>query len=120
MTILSNQKGISLKKDPKKGTESKSLLNFKQKVASVFETLNVPLSVYAATEYDEYRKPRLGMWKDLLDDYDLDVQDAIDLDESIFVGDAAGRSGDHSCSDRYVLLLLLGMTRRYARLKNFN
>ena len=101
MTIVSNQKAISLKRD-KKGAEMKSLVNFKAKVVSVLEALNIPISVYAATEYDEYRKPRLGMWKELLDDYDLDIPDAVDLEGSIFVGDAAGRPGDHSAGDRSV------------------
>jgi bifunctional polynucleotide phosphatase/kinase len=60
--------------------------------------LNIPLSVYAATEHDEYRKPRAGMWREFLDDYDFDVT-GIDSSQSIFVGDAAGRPGDHSAAD---------------------
>ncbi|KAL1959216.1 hypothetical protein VTO42DRAFT_2721 [Malbranchea cinnamomea] len=100
VVVISNQKAISLNKDPKKATDSKSLLNFKQKVSSVFESLDIPISVYAATQYDEYRKPRLGMWKEMIDDYDLDLPGAVDLTESIFVGDAAGRPGDHSACDR--------------------
>lgn len=65
--------------------------------------LDVPLSVYAATESDEYRKPRLGMWREFLDDYDLDVS-GVDLNSSFFVGDAAGRPGDHSQVDRLVFV----------------
>lgn len=61
--------------------------------------LDIPMSIYAATEDDEYRKPRLGMWREFLDDYDLDV-DGVDLPGSVFVGDAAGRTRDHSNSDR--------------------
>jgi bifunctional polynucleotide phosphatase/kinase len=106
---VSNQAIITLKKDPKLGADSKSFAAFKTKVANVFESLNVPISIYAATEYDEYRKPRLGMWKELVDDYDLDVEDALDLEGSIFVGDAAGRPGDHSACDRYVHSHILGL-----------
>ncbi|KAL1998240.1 hypothetical protein VTN02DRAFT_6553 [Thermoascus thermophilus] len=62
--------------------------------------LDVPMSIYAATQYDEYRKPRVGMWREVLDDYDLDDGEGVDLQGSFFVGDAAGRPGDHSCSDR--------------------
>jgi len=68
--------------------------------------LDIPLSLYAATQHDEYRKPRVGMWREFLDDYDLDVDVdkainiGVDLEESFFVGDAAGRKGDHSCVDR--------------------
>lgn len=68
--------------------------------------LDIPLSIYAATLADEYRKPRTGMWKELVDDFDLDLDDRLDLKGSFFVGDAAGRPGDHSCSDRYITLAL--------------
>ena len=61
--------------------------------------LEIPISVYAATTDSEYRKPRLGMWREFIDDYDLDVS-GVDLAKSFFVGDAAGRLGDHSAVDR--------------------
>lgn len=69
--------------------------------------LDLPISIYAATAKDEFRKPRTGMWRQLLNDHGLAEQPgAIDLDKSMFVGDAAGRSGsatkDFSCSDRSV------------------
>ncbi|KAI9815120.1 MAG: hypothetical protein M1827_002963 [Pycnora praestabilis] len=105
--ILSNQGGISLKSDPKSvKSDQKRLADFKSKVGSVLSQLDLPISVYAATARDTYRKPRTGMWKEMLDDYDLDVGEAIDLNASLFVGDAGGRAGvngsgkDHSCSDR--------------------
>lgn len=66
------------------------------------------MKVYAATEKDIYRKPRPGIWKELLDDFGLDASD-IDFEASVFVGDAAGRVAegklqkDFSCSDRYDL-----------------
>lgn len=100
VVVVSNQKKISLKKDLKGGlSDSKSLATFKEKSAAVMTQLEVPLSVYAATENDEYRKPRMGMWREFLDDYDLDVA-GVDQSESVFVGDAAGRPGDHSSTDR--------------------
>lgn len=103
VVVVSNQKKISLQNDLKGGrSESKSLSNFKEKALAVMRQLDIPLSIYAATQYDEYRKPRTGMWKEFLDDYDLDVENRVDLQESFFVGDAAGRPGDHSCVDRYV------------------
>lgn len=46
------------------------------------------------------------MWKELLEDYDIHAPGDLDLDNSIFVGDAAGRIAgdgkpkDFSCSDR--------------------
>lgn len=102
IVVISNQKQISIQKNLKKGAgESKSLSNFKERVAAVLNNLDVPMSVYAATENDEFRKPRMGMWREFLDDYDLDVS-GVDLGSSFFVGDAAGRPGDHSLVDRLV------------------
>lgn len=97
---MTNQKKISIQKELKAGrSDSKSLANFKEKVSAIMRQLDIPMSVYAATEDDENRKPRLGMWKEFLDDYDLDA-DGVDLPNSLFVGDAAGRPKDHSSSDR--------------------
>lgn len=68
--------------------------------------LDFPLVLLAATGRDKYRKPRTGMWDELLEDLDLDVKDGPDLMASFFVGDAGGRpatsrfKADHSCSDR--------------------
>jgi len=105
--IISNQGGISIKPDSKgpKNTGSK-LVAFKTKVSAVLNQLNIPVSVYAATEKDLYRKPRTGMWSELLEDYDIHLPGELDLENSIFVGDAGGRIAeggkpkDFSCSDR--------------------
>jgi bifunctional polynucleotide phosphatase/kinase len=72
----------------------------------VFNQLDIPISIYAATEKDTYRKPRTGMWSELLEDYDIHSPGDVDLENSIFVGDAGGRNAgngkpkDFSCSDR--------------------
>ncbi|KAI3543823.1 polynucleotide kinase 3 phosphatase [Colletotrichum abscissum] len=107
IVVLSNQAGIVLHADPKartpKSTKDRASA-FKQKVNAVLTQLNIPTTIYAATEKDIYRKPRPGMWKELCADYDL--TEDVDLEESIFVGDAGGRiaaskfSKDFSCSDR--------------------
>lgn len=110
LTVVSNQGGISLKPDPKTiKSDQKRLTDFKGKVSAVLSQLDFPITVYAATGRDEYRKPRVGMWRELLEDHDLDEADRIDLDNSFFVGDAGGREAvagmsvkDHSCVDRYV------------------
>jgi len=108
VVILSNQGGISLKSDPKSvKSDQKRLADFKDKVTSVFNQLRLPISVYAASARDQYRKPRTGMWSEMLKDYDVEVAGGLNLEGSLFVGDAGGRSGveeagnDHSCSDRY-------------------
>lgn len=104
---MSNQAGISLKPDPKTiKSDQKRLADFKAKVSAVLTQLDLPISVYAATSHDRYRKPRVGMWEELLEDYDLESAEAVDLDNSFFVGDAAGRLAiggrpkDFSCGDR--------------------
>ena len=66
------------------------------------------MSIYAATGKDIYRKPRTGMWKQMLKDYNIYEPGDVDLENSMFVGDAGGRIArggkpkDFSCSDRQV------------------
>jgi bifunctional polynucleotide phosphatase/kinase len=99
VVVFSNQKKIAIQKEIKAGSgESRSLTMFKEKLTDMMTSLRIPISVYAATTDAEYRKPRLGMWKEFQDDFDLDVT-GIDMNESFFVGDAAGRPGDHSAAD---------------------
>ncbi|TWU78434.1 hypothetical protein ED733_008847 [Metarhizium rileyi] len=116
--ILSNQGGITLHFSPSyKGPKSsiqKRQNEFKQKCSAILNNLDIPTTVYAATEKDMYRKPNIGMWKEACEDYDI-LEDDVDLENSFFVGDAGGRvaslgrSGDDgvvavakdfSCSDR--------------------
>ncbi|KAF5663742.1 bifunctional polynucleotide phosphatase kinase [Fusarium heterosporum] len=117
VVILSNQAGLTLHFDAKykgpKGNAQKRVSEFKQKCSAVLNSLNLPTCVYAATEHDIYRKPRTGMWTEVCDDYDVSKTD-VDLENSIFVGDAGGRTAtfskgpdgspatakDFSCSDR--------------------
>lgn len=88
--------------------DQRRLVDFKRKVNAVLNRLDLPISIYAATARDQYRKPRVGMWREMLGDHGLTAVDSLDLDNSIFVGDAGGRSGgssgkvpkDHACSDR--------------------
>lgn len=118
VAVVSNQGGISLKSDPKSvKSDQKRLADFKGKVGAVLNQLEFPISVYAATARDQYRKPRAGMWKELLGENDLESADAVDLENSFFVGDAGGREAvagvalkDHSCVDRCVVVLRLRIT----------
>lgn len=101
VVIVSNQATISLKEK-----DTTSLRNFKLCLGSILPQLDIPISVYAATGQDKYRKPRIGMWHEMLEDHDLDAPGAVDHENSIFVGDASGRAKrdtrpkDHSSSDR--------------------
>jgi bifunctional polynucleotide phosphatase/kinase len=105
--ILSNQSTISLK-DNKKTLQKDmaSLTNFKAQLSSILAQLDLPISVYAATGQDKYRKPRIGMWEEVLEDFSLQTEGAVDMAESFYIGDAAGREKtdnrrkDHASSDR--------------------
>ncbi|KAL8727639.1 MAG: hypothetical protein Q9181_005634 [Wetmoreana brouardii] len=93
ITILSNQGSIGLKSDPKSvKSDQKSLSNFKSKANSVFNQLDIPIVLLAASARDQYRKPRTGMWTELLEELDLEGEDGLDLAASFFVGDAGGRA----------------------------
>lgn len=109
VVILSNQAGLTLHFDPNfkgpKASKQKRTSEFKKKCNAVLSTLDLPTAVYAATEHDIYRKPRTGMWKEVCEDFDI-AEDNVDLENSIFIGDAGGRTAlakvtkDFSCSDR--------------------
>jgi len=117
VVVFTNQGGLTLHPDPKlkvPKTVKERVSAFKTKCNAILTKLDIPTTVYAATGKDIYRKPRTGMWTEMKDDYDLDDEE-IDLEHSIFVGDAGGRvaqlrggkSGsdkttakDFSCSDR--------------------
>jgi len=104
VVIMSNQGGVTLKEDPRsvKG-DRKRLADFKSKANAVLSALNLPITLFAATEKDIYRKPRTGMWAELVKLCDSHI---LDLSGSIFVGDAGGRAKtakspkDFACSDR--------------------
>lgn len=87
-------------------SDQKSLANFKSKANAVFNQHDIPIVLLAATARDKYRKPRVGMWTELLEEFDLDSREGPDIGGSFFVGDAGGRAArsgakaDHSCSDR--------------------
>jgi len=112
VVVFTNQGGLTLHPDPKsKAPKSHKdrVPAFKQKCSVVLSQLDIPITLYAATAKDIYRKPRAGMWKEMKDDYGLADTD-IDHENSIFVGDAGGRAAemkagtaipkDFSCSDR--------------------
>lgn len=119
IVILSNQAGRTLHPDPKskgpKNLGKDRVTKFKQKCGAILTQLNLPTTIYAATGRDIFRKPRTGMWSELCKDYGI-PEDEVDLENSIFVGDAGGRTAqlkkgsggsgaaavakDFSCSDR--------------------
>ncbi|KAK9360248.1 polynucleotide kinase 3 phosphatase-domain-containing protein [Lipomyces starkeyi] len=123
LVIFSNQSGIALspkvsksKKARKDVDETKTRLwQFKTKLVAIMKLLRLPCYVIAATGKDEFRKPHVGMWRLVKEVHErhlrhlhknesefvegpIDVD--LDRDNSFFVGDAAGRKGDHSTGDK--------------------
>lgn len=92
VVILSNQGGITLKTALKQ--DPKRLAEFKAKIGALMNHFNFPVNLYAATERDHNRKPRTGMWSRMLEDFNLRDEEGVNLEQSFYVGDAAGRIGD--------------------------
>lgn len=91
---------MTLRNDPKmQKPDPKRLNQYKTKVIAILNNLDINISLYAATEKDEFRKPRPGMWREALEHFDLDAPGEVDLEASFYVGDAAGRTGDDQKSD---------------------
>ncbi|CAM0882825.1 unnamed protein product [Alopecurus aequalis] len=69
------------------------------------ECVKVPIQVFIAcgvkkgkgTTNDQFRKPNSGMWWFMAEHFNSGI--AIDMDQSFYVGDAAGRENDHSAAD---------------------
>ncbi|KAL5220602.1 hypothetical protein ABZP36_025315 [Zizania latifolia] len=67
--------------------------------------LKVPIQVFIAcglgkgkgTPDDQFRKPNTGMWWLMIEHFNSGV--AVNMDQSFYVGDAAGRENDHSDAD---------------------
>lgn len=105
--MLTNQGSISLRDNLKTlKSDQRSLAAFKSKVTAVFNHFDFPVLLLAACAQDGYRKPRTGMWDELLEELDLNEGGGPDMHASFFVGDAGGRAArngvkaDHACSDR--------------------
>ncbi|CAH8863403.1 unnamed protein product [Trichobilharzia szidati] len=100
IVLLSNQRGIT------KGYQD--IPSFKIKIQNIVDKLNIPVQAMFSILEDKNRKPLTGMWDYLTEKGNSGVP--IDLSESLYSGDAAGRpaSGnrkkDHSCCDRLFAL----------------
>jgi bifunctional polynucleotide phosphatase/kinase len=86
MVIFTNQGGV--------GADKVKPDDFKEKVENIQKALNVPLVLIAATENDKYRKPSKGMWEYFKENFSKGKD--VELDESFYIGDAAGRPASKS------------------------
>ena len=88
--IFTNQAGISL--------GHVSVNNICSKIEDIVRSVDVQLQVFVSTSYDRYRKPNIGMWEYMEAHCNGGVK--VKRKRSLFVGDAAGRKGDHADSDK--------------------
>ncbi|KAI3703907.1 hypothetical protein L1987_74103 [Smallanthus sonchifolius] len=71
---------------------------------SFIKLVNVPIQVFIACgvskgqEVDPFRKPQPGMWRIMEQQFNSGIP--IGMDQSFYVGDAAGRKDDHSDADK--------------------
>jgi len=100
--IITNQAGISYSE--KKKTSRKDLLL--RRIVNISGEAGENVQFWVAGDYDNYRKPNTGIFEEYI------LPQAPDCENWVFIGDAAGREGDHSDSDRkfaYNINLLLSM-----------
>lgn len=86
--IFTNQNGVGLK--------LVTLNEIQQRIELVTKRLDIPCTVFIATEKDDYRKPNLGMYRLLEESFQGSV--TIDLKKSFYCGDAIGYPS-HSDAD---------------------
>jgi bifunctional polynucleotide phosphatase/kinase len=86
LVLVSNQSGLSAKKD------SGKLFEWKRKLGDMAVAIGAPCHVLASLEDDRYRKPATGMVGHVIGD--------LSHPKSFMCGDAAGRNGDFADTDR--------------------
>lgn len=86
--IFTNQNGIGLEIVP--------LEEVQQRIKLVMKRLDIPCTVFMATEKDEFRKPRLGMFKLFNESFNDSLR--LNIANSFYCGDAIGYPS-HSDAD---------------------
>ncbi|GMH35945.1 hypothetical protein BSKO_03813 [Bryopsis sp. KO-2023] len=92
LVVFSNQNGI------KSALQGKNSEKIRGRVDNFLNGADVSMQVFLAPGTDEMRKPDRGMWDFFVKNCNGGVEP--DMDASFFVGDAAGRKGDFSNSDK--------------------
>ena len=105
LVIFTNEKTISQRVTTK--SIYNAIVNKTSRLNEFIRTLMCPMEIFIATDDDQYRKGNgTGMWDVMLEDCtQYHIESMIknvrpSILESFFVGDAAGREGDHSDGDK--------------------
>lgn len=99
--IFTNQGGL-LDADKNKSDKKMGLIGFKKRWANIYKKLqeehNINSVYLIVSLYDDFnRKPCTGMWD--FAESQLNDNIKVQRNKSLYVGDMAGRKGDHSSSD---------------------
>lgn len=86
LIIFSNQSGIG------KHTSREDIID---KCKEITKSISLPITFYLSISDDIYRKPRIGMWHKM----NTYQYTSIDMENSFYCGDTAGRNKDFSASD---------------------
>ncbi|KAJ0249289.1 Polynucleotide 3'-phosphatase ZDP [Hirschfeldia incana] len=100
LVIFTNESNIDRWKNKRQAAVDSKI----GRLNSFIKRVEVPIQVFIACgvatsggKDDLYRKPKPGMWQLMKKHFNSGIE--IDMDKSFYVGDAAGRKGDHSDAD---------------------
>lgn len=98
IVIFSNQGSTVPREDTKRFQQ------LKERVRQIVTSIGVPVLFYAAAKVDktkesQFRKPKTGMWDELIKDL-AQLHQTIDMEKSFYCGDALGRPNDFADSDK--------------------
>ncbi|CAN7117534.1 unnamed protein product [Brassica rapa subsp. narinosa] len=100
LVIFTNESNIDRWKNKRQAAVDSKI----GRLNSFIKRVEVPIQVFIACgvassggKDDLYRKPKAGMWQLMKKHFNSGIE--IDMDKSYYVGDAAGRKGDHSDAD---------------------
>ncbi|KAL6543783.1 hypothetical protein OROGR_010280 [Orobanche gracilis] len=100
LVIFTNESNIERWKNKRQAAVDSKI----GRLENFIKLVKVPVQVFIACGLssgqpeDPFRKPRTGMWKIMEKEFNSGLP--VDMDLSFYVGDAAGRPGDHSDADR--------------------
>jgi len=71
--------------------------DFLWKLSKIIAAVGIPIGYVVSIRHDQYRKPMTGMF----DFISTHINDSVDMVNSFYCGDAAGRPGDFASSDLF-------------------